>query len=105
MAQFGIVRPHYVFMQNTQSWFTSKFTKLELDGKSVAFMLPNEARGKIGKFHVRENAEGKLWIEIHYGGVTREGMIEAGKMAIAQDWIDKIARNLDTKIPADFIIL
>jgi len=92
-------------MQNTQNWFTSKFTKLDLDGKSAAFKFPNEAIGKIGKFHVRDNAAGKLWVEIHYSGVTGDGRIAAGKMAIAQDWIDKIERNTDTKIPADFIIL
>ena len=92
-------------MQNTQSWFTCKFTKKELDGKKVAFKFPNESRGQIGDFQVQESADGRLFIEVHCFGTTNTGALMMTKAAFAQDWIDKIERNTDTKIPADFIVL
>jgi hypothetical protein len=87
-----------------QQWFKCKFTKAELDGKTVAFKLPNMNPGRIGNFRVQENVQGELWIEIHAGGVTPQGTIEAFKVAIAQDFIDRIQINSNPKIPSDFII-
>jgi hypothetical protein len=87
-----------------QSWFKCKFKKAELDGRKIAFHVPGEKIGRIGLLHVSENPSGELFIEILWGGINRDGQMEGGKMAIAQDWIDRIQKNSTPQIPAEFII-
>jgi hypothetical protein len=92
-------------MHSPQNWFKSKFTKTDLHGKKVAFKMPHDGKDAIDDFHVIENPEGLLFIEVNcvfYDHKTREVMVMT--FAFAQDWIDKIERNTDAKIQADFIV-
>jgi len=81
----------------------TQFSKSDLDGKMIAFMLPNKKRGNIGKLHVTTTASGGLFFEIHYSSMTDTGVITADKLA-APYLLNRIEINSDPKIKADFII-
>src|SRR4051812_29392804 len=95
-------------MIRPMNYCSSKFRKSDLHGKKVALHLPPELTegksiGVIANMRVDENTQGEVWIIVDYG-FTEGGQIIAGKMELGQDWVEKLNRNGDPKIPAEFII-
>jgi hypothetical protein len=85
------------------AYFKSKFKAGELNDKKLAFKIPTEQVGKIGDMKVQANSDGDIFVEIIYGSITG-GRITGGKIALGQDMVDRIEKNSNAKIPADFII-
>jgi hypothetical protein len=81
----------------------TQFSKSDLDGKMIAFMLPNKKRGNIGKLHVITSTNGSLFTEIHYTSMEDGETITDGKLN-AQDLLSRIETNSNPNIKADFII-
>jgi hypothetical protein len=88
-----------------QGWCTTSFSKEELDGKKIFFTMPSDKEYYTGHMHVTAgNAGGQFQIEIDYGRPLADGTAVSNIMSIDQPWLDKLARNSDPNIIAEFII-
>src|ERR1041385_8189994 len=99
---FALLKPETMNPMES-NWFKCKFTKNDLDGKKVAYRIPIGSRGKIGRFEVRENSNGELQVKIEFVTI-KDGVMSGERTLLSQDLIDRIDRNSDAKIPADFIV-
>ena len=92
----------------SNSWCNSNYKKEDLDGKGVWFKFSQMPLAQIGKFHVEENAEGKLKVEVRWIDQPLSGVINtqirAGKVLLNQANVDLIKLNKNEGITAEFVI-
>ena len=77
-------------MADNQQWLTCRFTKQQLDGQRIYFPLPPNNEMFFGQMHVTDNGQGKIQIEITYGGPNSSGQIQDGTWIADQTFADRL---------------
>ena len=78
------------YMPEFNNWVICRFTKDQLDGQRIYFPLPPSNQMFFGQMHVTDNGQGKLQIEITYGGPDSSGVIQSGTWIADQTFATRL---------------